>query len=278
MRGRIRACCDCVRATPVRAADAESPADVCRGTVQVFIRAVETGVPLEAMTVMAIIFALNDAAYPQLAEGVFACAFASALDLQPLLTLAWPEEQRAARTPGGSPDAPRLNAGHAHGLYSLANPGVPCCACVSPSGCAGTCGRHQSRRRTLPVKQAHLQWIDGTVWPVWRQRDCASLLCLQVHVRHIRLGARGWLCVPRAAVMWCRVFVLEIRSTALFWPAYGGSRGVPMCRCEYFTKRRAGVGSQQDAPAACSARGRPRRVCAAGGGACCWEPAARHDV
>lgn len=79
-----------------------------------FIRAIETGVPLEAMTVMAIISALNDAGHPQLAEGVFCCAFASALALQPLLTRSWPQEQQELGLKSGIP----LAMEHSHGLFN----------------------------------------------------------------------------------------------------------------------------------------------------------------
>lgn len=130
--GRLRARRDGRQRRPVRAPAPVGRLDGCCDALQVFIRAVETGVPLEAMTVMAIISALNDAAHPRLAEGVFACAFASALDLQPLLTLAWPEDQWASPgVRGNSPLAPEQGADH--GPYSLADRGA-LCRVLEPAG------------------------------------------------------------------------------------------------------------------------------------------------
>lgn len=73
---------------------------------------------------MAIVSALNDAGHLRLSEGVFCCAFASALDLQPLLALSWPDEHQ----PGsGVPATPTSNghvSGHANQQLVPQHPGL----------------------------------------------------------------------------------------------------------------------------------------------------------
>lgn len=57
--------------------------------MQAFARAVEGGVPIEAATVMVLLFALTRAQQPQLAEALFCTAFGMFANLQPLLSVPW---------------------------------------------------------------------------------------------------------------------------------------------------------------------------------------------
>lgn len=57
--------------------------------MQAFARAVEGGVPIEAATVMVLLFALTRVQQPQLAEAVFCTAFGMFANLQPLLSMPW---------------------------------------------------------------------------------------------------------------------------------------------------------------------------------------------
>lgn len=57
--------------------------------VQAFARAVEGGVPIEAATVMVLLFALTHAQQLQLAEALFCTAFGMFANMQPLLSVPW---------------------------------------------------------------------------------------------------------------------------------------------------------------------------------------------
>ena len=72
--------------------------------MQAFARAVEAGVPIEAATVMVLLFALTRAQQTQLAEAVFCTAFGMFANMQPLLSAPWPSDSpTSAQNLAGDP-------------------------------------------------------------------------------------------------------------------------------------------------------------------------------